>query len=207
MQIKETRLYLLRHGRLINSDTGALNGKSDTPLSVEGRKEMLLWTKAFMPGFFAVVASSDLQRTAEPANVFADGLKCPLEIYQDLREINAGRWEGKTYTEIMEQENELLTKRMNDPVHVPFPEGENLLALKKRVKRRTDKIINAYEGKNILIISHAGVIRTILLTYLGIPLKNFFKIEVDFGSLSVLRIFEDGNVTLKMVNLNYALDL
>jgi alpha-ribazole phosphatase len=200
MRTGETALYLLRHGRLINTEKGIINGMLDTPLSKEGKKEMLRWAGIFKPGFFSVVISSDLKRTKDPAKILCDKLKCPLEIYPDLREINAGSWEGRRYADVMTEEQAYFSKRMSDPVRVLFPGGENLMMLKKRVKKRMDRIIKAHEGENILIVSHAGVIRTILLSYLGISLKNFFKFEIDFASLSVLRIFEDGNVTLKQLN-------
>lgn len=201
MTVAETGLYLVRHGRLVNSLGGVLNGMRDTALTDEGLRETVAWADAFPPGFFSVVVSSDLSRTAVPAAMMAGRLGCGHEQYVDLREINAGRWEGRTYPELMAEEPDYLDRRLKDPVRVPFPGGEHLSSLRRRVRRRFDELLSARAGTNVLVVTHAGVVRSAVLTYLGLPLRRFFTLEVDFASLTILRFFDDGNVTLKGLNL------
>ncbi len=199
--MSEKILYMIRHGHLVNSNEGILNGQSDTPLSKEGFKETIMWKKILKNEQIDLVLSSDLKRTFLPASKYSRIFKCPHMSFKELREISAGRWELKKVSELIEKEKEEFFKRTQNPVKVPFPEGENLLQLQKRVKRCIDSFLKSNNFRKILYVGHGGVIRVLILTYLGIPLKNFFKIEIDHGSLTVLRFFYDGNVTLKAHNL------
>lgn len=205
--MNEKMLYMIRHGSLINSHEGILNGQSDTPLSKAGLKETMVWKKVFKGKQIDLILSSDLKRTFLPAVKYAQILKCTHKAFKELREIDAGRWELKKVAELLKSEKENFMKRAKDPVKVSFPEGENLLQLKKRVKKCIDIFLQDGNIKNILYIGHAGVIRVIVLTYLGLPLKNFFKLEIDYGSLTVLRFFDDGNVTMKIFNANVRMNL
>lgn len=205
--MSEKTLYMIRHGLLINSDDGVLNGQSDTPLSKEGLKKTMIWKRMLKNEQIDLVLSSDLRRTFLPASKYSQILKCPHRSFKDLREINAGKWELKKVSELIEREKEEFFKRSQNPVKIPFPEGENLLQLKNRVKRCIDSFLKSNNFRKILYIGHGGVIRVLVLTYLGIPLKNFFKFEVDYGSLTVLRFFDDGNVTLKVFNASMGIKI
>lgn len=205
--MREKVLYMIRHGRLINSHEGVLNGQSDTPLSEEGLKETMAWKSLLKDRKIDLVLSSDLKRTFLPAVKYSKVFKCTHRAFKELREINAGKWELKKVSELLESEKENFLRRAIDPVKVPFPDGENLLQLKKRVKKCVDNVLNNTSLKGVLYIGHGGVIRVILLTYLGLPLKNFFKFEVDYASLTILRFFDDGNVTLKVFNAQNRLEI
>jgi broad specificity phosphatase PhoE len=205
--MNEKTLFMIRHGRLINSHDGILNGQSDTPLTAEGFEETMAWKSFFQSYKIDLILSSDLQRTFLPAAKYSEILKCIHKSFKELREIDAGKWELKKVTELIEKDRDNFFKRTQDPVNVPFPDGENLSQLKRRVKKCIDKFIKSEDFKRILYIGHGGVIKVIVLAYLGIPLKNFFKFEIDHASLTVLRFFEDGNVTLKVFNSKYEMEL
>lgn len=192
-------IYLIRHGELVNSESGVLNGQRDIELSERGLKDTLAWIEYLQDKKIALILSSDLKRTKIPAKIYAERLTCNYKALKELREIKAGRWEGLTYSEIMNIDKEYLEKRYKDPVKIPFPEGESLKDLKKRVLKTLKAFLK--NSGNILLVSHAGVIRVIILGLLEISLKNFFKFEVDYGSLSMIRIFDDGNTLLKFHNL------
>lgn len=198
--MKETTLFMIRHGRLINLDKTCFTGQADLPLSDEGWEETTNFLEPLSKKKFSLVLSSDLERTAKPAKFYSEAFNCPLNLSKDLREINAGRWQNKSYEDVMRSEPEYLKLRYEDPFKIPFPEGESLNDLKKRVLKFLQGILKSYRGENILLVGHAGVIRVIVMHYLEIPLKQFFCFEVDYGSLTILRFFEDGNVTLKLFN-------
>jgi len=207
MMFEATTLYMIRHGRLVNSKSDIFTGQSDVPLSEDGEVETVSYLNLFKEKKISVVISSDLKRTLEPAKVYSKTLGCPLIVKKDLREINAGDWENKSYNDVIKTEGLYLQKRYADPVNLPFPNGESILDLKNRVIEAFNPLLADNFGKNILLIGHAGVIRIIVLSYLNIPLSHFFKFEVEYGSLSVIRFFKDGNVTLKLFNFKELKDV
>ncbi|MCX7769876.1 MAG: histidine phosphatase family protein [Proteobacteria bacterium] len=198
--MNEKLLFMIRHGRLINSHEGVLNGQNDTPLSEIGFEETIAWKDMLQEVGIDLILSSDLSRTFLPASKYREILKCPHMAFEELREINAGKWELKRVSDLLVSQKEAFLKRAQDPVRIPFPEGENLLQLKKRAKKLIDGFLKDKKWNKILYIGHGGVIKVLILTYLGISLKSFFKFEIDYGSLTILRFFEDGNVTLKVLN-------
>lgn len=200
MSYKTTTLFMIRHGRLNHTESNVFTGQSDILLSEKGRKETLSYLTLMKKNNIALVVSSDLSRTTEPAMEYSKHLKCLHIVKKELREINAGDWENKTFQEVMLTSNDYLQKRYANPVKIPFPNGESLQDLKKRVVNTITPLLKNNFGQNILLIGHAGVIRVIILSYLKLPLSKFFCLEVDYGSLSAIRFFEDGNVTLKLFN-------
>jgi len=200
--IGEKVLFMVRHGSLINSNQGVLNGQSDIPLTKQGLKETMKWKTYFKQNGVDVVISSDLKRSLIPAKKYSQYLKKPHLVFRDLREIDAGKWELKNVKEVMEKEGEYYMKRVKNPANIPFPNGESLKMLKKRVVDCIKELLMSDKYNRILYVGHAGVIKVIMLSYLGLSLNNFFKLEVDFGSLTILRFFKDGIVTLKLFNSN-----
>lgn len=201
MIFEETSLYMIRHGELKNRKNLNFTGQMDIPLTKKGLSQTLYHIKGLSKLEISLILSSDLSRTVVPAKIYGETFRCPVKSLAELREINAGKWSNRDYNEIMKKDPCYLKKRIEDPVNVPFPEGESLKDLQKRVIPVIDRALYAYSGKNILLIGHAGTIRVIILHYLNLPLTHFFKLEVDYGSLSVLRFFKDGNVTLKLFNV------
>lgn len=191
-------LYLLRHGELINSNKNILNGQSDIELTENGLKATIKWIDYFKDKNISIILSSDLKRTLIPAKIYSQNLNVSYHPLKELREINAGKWEGLTYSEIIKRDNEYMQKRLKDPLNIPFPWGESLKDLKKRVVKTTKNYLKNQE--NVLLIGHAGVIRVIILHFLGISLRNFFKLQIDYGSLSLIRFYDDGNNILVFLN-------
>ena len=48
-----------------------------------------------------------------------------------------------------------------------------------------------YEGENLLLITHAGVIRVIIMHILGMQDENLFRLNVDYASMTKIRIYHD----------------
>lgn len=94
-------------------------------------------------------------------------------------EINFGKWEGKKWNDINQEE---LQKWMEDFVNIPAPEGENLSELYLRVSGFMD-ILRSKDFRKVLLITHAGVIRCLWAYLLEIPLFNIFKIPVAYGEV------------------------
>ena len=85
---------------------------------------------------------------------------------------------------------EELNKWMTDFVNEKTPAGECFTDLHQRVKEFFDEIIILHnsEKETVVIITHAGVIRSILCQVLDIPLRNAFKIPIDLGGITKISI-------------------
>ena len=76
--------------------------------------------------------------------------------------------------------------------------GESFSELEQRVIPYFDQVIK--KENNLLIVTHAGVIRVILAKIMNIPLKDIFTIKQGYGALNTLS-YEEGNLTIISTNI------
>ena len=118
-------------------------------------------------------------------------------IYNDnLKELSFGEWELKKWDEINQTE---LNKWMNDFVNVIPPQGENYLSLFERAKHFWENNIINTKNKTIAIITHAGVIRSIIALVLNLDLRNTFNLSIDNSKITRIDIINN-LATIKYIN-------
>ena len=121
----------------------------------------------------SLVISSPLQRCVKLA---VHAFDVHPHINQDLREVNYGDWEGKTWEEInIEGDNLWMYANINNQP----PNGESFAELRDRVVRQLDEILNAPEEK-IAVVCHGGVIRSVLSHLLKTPLEVTRSFHVHY---------------------------
>ena len=179
-----TIIDLLRHGDVEGGQK--YRGQLDDPLSELGWNQ--LRTATTNKQNWQHIITSPLKRCAEFANELAQIQSLPIQIENELKEVSFGLWEGKTADELLETESDKIKKYWNDPIHTTPPQGENLLAFEKRVLNGWGNILNQFQGKHVLLISHAGVMRIILCHILGMPLTELFKLDVGLAKASRIQI-------------------
>jgi alpha-ribazole phosphatase len=193
------RLLIARHGQTKHNLDRRYQGITDAPLNETGAAQASQLADRLLGEKLDVIYSSDLKRCVQTAELVAK--KYNLHINKDgrLREISFGEWEGMSYNEIQAQSPDLLEKWMNDPAHIPPPNGETLIQLATRVKAAVDEIKPQHAEQTVLFVTHGGVIRTLLCLSLGIDLNRHLQFESATGSISELSFYEEG-VSLKLFN-------
>ena len=173
-------VYLIRH-TTPQIEKGICYGQSDIPLeeTFNNDRQKLLQQ---LPDSVDAVYSSPSSRCVK----LSAHIKSNQEIIHDKRlmEMNFGNWEMKKWDEINQ---EVLNEWMKDFVNVRIPNGENFIDLHKRVNEFMNELIKT-DHKNVAIITHAGVVRSVLCQILEIPLRNAFKIPIDYGGITKINI-------------------
>jgi len=198
-----TRIYLVRHGHLVNSDKQVLNGQSDVELSPEGMAMTETLAKWFMDKPIKVIYSSDLKRSIVGARIIASVLNIEPISEPNLREINFGRWEGLTVDEVSRYFPDRWTEWMRDPVNTSPPEGESLKQMRERVLKTLKDIITRHMGEEVVIFSHSGVNRIILCYALNMDIRDYFRIQQDFCSVNIVDFYPD-SALVRLVNWSYS---
>jgi alpha-ribazole phosphatase len=193
------RLLIARHGQTKHNLDRRYQGITDAPLNETGRVEAGQLADRLLSEKLDAIYSSDLKRCVQTAELVAKKNKLNINKDGRLREISFGEWEGMSYNEIQAQSPELLEKWMNDPAHIPPPNGETLIQLATRVKSAVDEIKPQHAEQTVLFVTHGGVIRTLLCLSLGIDLNRHLQFESATGSVSELSFYEEG-VSLKLFN-------
>ncbi len=192
-------VYLIRH-TTPQIEKGICYGQSDIPLAETFHNDIKKVLQ-HLPDRVDAVYSSPLSRCVKLAELIKSNQKITID--KRLMEINFGDWEMKKWDEINQ---EVLNEWMKDFVNVHAPSGENFIDLNNRVKQFIDELTKK-NHKRIAIVTHAGVIRSFIIRILESPLKNAFKIPVDYSSITKIDIGADnGFNSLKILNKNCSED-
>ena len=183
------RLILLRHGR--TGLSGRYVGSSDVPLSEEGRKQILDLRSGLGAMRIDGLLASPMRRCTETAGLL--GLGLPVQLDPDLREIDFGRWERKTFAEIEAQDPELVRHWAAGTDDFRFPEGETTAGFAGRVESVKNRLLSS-DAQTLLLVSHGGVIRALICALLGLSLDKYLLFQVAKGRYSTMELHSGGGV-------------
>ena len=97
MSQSETTLLLARHGRTEWNRSGRYQGRSDVPLSPEGRADAVALAARICAEPIGAIVTSPLQRALQTAEIVSERFGAvPFHIEPRLVEIAYGSWEGLT---------------------------------------------------------------------------------------------------------------
>ena len=162
------------------------------------------WAPADMgaPATFVLLRHGEtpLTRTRETAAAVADRLGLDVTIEEGLRETDFGAWEGLTFGEVRERYPDDLTTWLADPTAQPTGGGESFAATATRIAATRDKLIAAYAGRTVLLVTHVTPIKTFVQLALGAPPESLFRMELSAASLSAVAYYADGNASVRLFN-------
>lgn len=180
-----SRIFLLRHAHSTANAKGILAGRMEgISLSPEGKKQQIELLERLGESKFQQVISSPMQRCLETISGFQDS----PDVVSEFQEVDYGDWTGKKMSSLAR--NKAWREIHKHPASVRFPNGETLPEVQTRALLGLDKYISS-KAKNVLISTHADVVKVLVLHALGSHLNNIDKISVDNASFSIIE--KNGN--------------
>ncbi len=144
-------MLLVRHGQSEWNALGRWQGCADPALTELGRRQAL--HAAARVGAVDVIVASPLVRALETARLISGQIGVgPVVVDADLAERDAGEWEGLTRAEIEQQWPGYLATDRRPPGY----EAHSVLMV--RARAALDRIHAAYEGADVLVVTHGGLI-------------------------------------------------
>lgn len=186
-----TTVDLLRHGQVATPNLFC--APANEPLGITGWKQLTLATQ---PGQWDTVITSPSRRCHDFARLLSQRLDCAFEVDERFGEMDFGAWIGKTQEEIWEQEPELMQQLWLQPRRFIAPQGEALENFIHRVQLGWDEVQTSYAGQNVLILTHATVIRVVLAKVLDVLYQKSLKFEVGYAQITRVRTYPDGATSL-----------
>ena len=181
MSVRGPRVYLARHGETEWSVTGQHTGRTDLPLTEEGRRQAKRLGARLAGAEFALVLVSPLARALETARLagFASGeTDSVAAVDPDLIEWDYGAYDSRTAAEIR-QERPGWT-----PWHGGYPGGETLDELAARADRIVRRI-RPVDG-DVALFAHGHILRVIAARWLEQPAIEASHYYLATATLSVL---------------------
>jgi probable phosphoglycerate mutase len=172
----ETRLVLARHGETAWSKSGQHTGRTDIPLTDDGREQARRLGAALAGRTFSRVIASPLSRASETARLAGFGDR--MEIDPDLQEWDYGVYEGRRRVDIaIEEPGWTVWSR-------PIVGGESLDALGARADRVIARLLPV-EG-DVLIFSHGHFLRVLGARWIEAQPVAASRLELWTATLSEL---------------------
>ncbi|GHH29207.1 bifunctional RNase H/acid phosphatase [Streptomyces rubradiris] len=196
-------LVLLRHGEtpLTPQKRFSGSGGSDPALSAAGREQAYRVADALARrGTIQAIVASPLARTRETAGIVAARLDLDVTIEDGLRETDFGAWEGLTFGEVRERYPDDLNAWLADPEAHPTGGGESFAETAVRLAATREKLVAAYRGRTVLLVTHVTPIKTLIRLALGAPPESLFRMELSAASLSAVAYYADGNASVRLFN-------
>ena len=202
-----TTIFLIRHGEseINKMKPRRLGGmKSNSPLSELGVEQAELTSKFMRDFTIHAFYSSPLDRAYVTAEIIARPHGKPVEKIQGFIENDCGRWEGKTYEEIMLNEREYYDKWMAHPEAVPLPEGEDYRQVQQRAVAALNAVVARRPGEAVVIVSHNTVLKVMIAHVLGLDLSKSRNVKTSNLGITIL---ESKNETLSVRSFNLVFHL
>lgn len=193
-------IVLVRHG--VTGATGTrLGGRTPAPLSDGGRlqADAAAARLARSGTTFAGVHSSPVVRALETAAPIADRLDLEVEETRGVAEFDYGEWTDRTLKQVRRTNAWRWVQRT--PSRFTFPGGESFRAAQQRAVDAVEELVARYtERQNVVVVSHADVIKALVAHYAGVPLDLFQRLVISPASLTVLAVPRDGDPRLLTMN-------
>jgi ribonuclease H / adenosylcobalamin/alpha-ribazole phosphatase len=189
-----TTLILVRHGVTDHTTRKTFSGGiagSNPPLNAEGRAQVRAtaeWLTPMRDEIDAIV-TSPVRRTHESAEILGEILGRPVESEEGIAEMEFGTWDGLTFADVQQQFPDELSAWLGDLEQAPGG-GESFRAVAERVLAGRDRIVSAYAGRSVLVVSHVTPIKTLVADALSAPLEALFRMELSPASVTVISYFK-----------------
>ncbi len=154
----KTILCLVRHGETAWNAQRRIQGHIDVALNDNGVEQARRAAAGLRDEPFAAIYSSDLKRAHDTALTVAQALRLPVHLRPELRERHYGAFEALTYDEARRRHPEAYGRfEARDP-DFDFLGGESLRAFAQRVNDCLDALAHQHRGRQILVVTHGGVL-------------------------------------------------
>jgi broad specificity phosphatase PhoE len=172
------RIVFWRHGQTMWNAEHRFQGQIDIPLDDTGLAQAERSARSLALLRPDVIIASDLQRAATTAEHLSALTNIPIRIDAELRETHAGRWEGLTRPELLEQFGEELA-RWSAGSDIRPGGGETRLEVAERMVRAVHRGLSETPSEGTLVVvTHGGSARAAIGALLHLPWEHWAALGV-----------------------------
>lgn len=164
--------------------------------------------KAFASAYssmdWTAIFCSPMRRTVLIAKPLSEAIGIEPQFRDGLKEINYGKWEGKTPEVISREYHDDYIRWSADPAWNGPTSGEMGVTIASRAIQVIEEIKRLYSSGNVLVVSHKATIRIILSSLLGIDVGRFrFRLGCPVASVSIVEFTSHGPLLKVLANRSH----
>lgn len=196
--MEEKIVYMVRHGRIQSNIDEVYSGRSGELLTEKGAKEALELGREMADWKIRAIYTSPLARTLQTAEILNRHIGARLIEEPDLIEMDLGHWTGLSKTEVANKYGSEYQTWWQNPILLKVPGMETLHEVQQRGIRALDKFLRAEGERVAAMVTHAAVIKSVLLYLNGLSLNAYHTFQVL--NLSVHQItLKNGKAGMRVI--------
>lgn len=157
-----TKIYLVRHCEAVGNNLRIFQGSVNLDITPLGEKQLTFLTDRFKNIHIDAIYSSPLIRAQKTAFAVLGERVMDVKIDNELREINAGIFDGKPFKETFEANKEMAEAWFEHPQDFAPEGGESMRHAYERIYDAVKNIADQNPEKTVVLALHGGVIRCLM---------------------------------------------
>lgn len=171
------KLYVVRHGETLENSNNCLVGRINSSLTEKGIEQAREVAKYFENKQIDLIVSSPLDRCKQTAEVIANN-KIDIVYSDSLLGRDHGEFTGVHKSLIN------FDEYWNYNKNIQYEKAESVKTLYDRVAKLVEDLKEKYSDKNIIIVTHSGILRILYYYFKGIPEDGVLS-EVEIKNCEV----------------------
>jgi len=185
------KLLLVRHGETDRNSSQRYWGKTDVALGAAGLRQAAQLRDRLATEKIHRVYASNMQRALVTAQTIASRHHLSVEGCPEINEVDFGDMEGLNFAEIDSRFPQVARMWIERSPELAYPHGESLAQLETRVAGFRKRLEKHAGGETVLIVAHAGILRSLICQLLELELCHRWNFRVELASLSIVETFPD----------------
>lgn len=192
-----TTILLIRHAAHVELGQILTGRRRDVSLSREGLEQAEIIADLLGVEPITAVYSSPRERAFYTSRTVAEQHELKAEVVDGLDEVDFGDWSGRRFDEL---EGDPLWDAWNaERGTAKPPGGESMAEAVDRAVSALEEVAAGHRDQMIAAVSHCDIIRGVIAHYLGLPLDNMLRFDVDPASVSRVAV---GNWGARVMTIN-----
>lgn len=190
-------LILVRHATCERMDEVLLGRTVDAPLDAAGMRQAVDLSRSLQSSRDALVVASPRRRAQQTAAAIARTVDAEMTTSLAIDELDFGRWSGCTFEQL---DDDPEWRRWNEQRGVAVtPAGESIAQVRTRTLRQLVQLQRAFPARAIVIVTHAEVIRSVVLHWLDASIDSYRRLSISPASATRVSL-GDWGVRIDSIN-------
>jgi broad specificity phosphatase PhoE len=181
---------LVRHATCEHMDDVLLGRTVDSPLDARGMQQAAAMARALSSHRELLIVASPRRRAQQTAAAIAAMTDAETVTSHDVDEVDFGEWSGRTFAQLADDPD---WRRWNEQRgSARTPAGESIADIQMRALRHLRQLRQDYPGRLIVVVTHAEVIRAVVLHWLEASVDGYYRLIISPASWTRVSIGDWG---------------
>ena len=175
------KLYVARHGETEWNALNKICGRTDIPLTERGLEQAKLLAANMADKQLDVIIASPMIRAQQTAPAVSEAIDVPVLTDERLIEQNFGDFEGldRGTPEYLANKRQFAYR---------YPGGESQMDVAYRVYGLIEELKGKYPDKNVLLVCHGGVCRSVRTYFVDMTNDEYFLYSEENAAAKVYEL-------------------